>query len=803
MAMLLERTAALPAVDTEARRRLDRLRRKAAENAFEIALIGEFQGGKSTTFNALCDGRPLSPAGHGVKTSACRAAVEPLSDPEAPEVAHVRWRDSAQLAAGFIEVLLPHLIDLDESRFREMSPALAAADLNLDDPRDRRLVAAATERGWDRAGGGDSGRGDRLDLLRAAALAARYWGDPALSAYRKRSEFSLKEAGRMIVFPPDWEIRWADRDPARFALEEVLFAFIAGVRLRIRSENLGRLGCVLTDCPGLFASAWDSRVAREAMFRADAILYVMDAARPLKLSDLQALDFIRENGMTYKLFFGWNLRGLTLAQGERIRTAGMETLGRNGYPVTEGDHALYHARLSLEAVQADRALREGGAIEAELRASIQGWMAALAPDPQDPGTEPPEAWIRRVRRVAGLDRLMGMVEGTVVRKKARTLLLDNGACLARDALKRVEAALRSREEAALKAEKALRSEMADAEEALRKFLLDGRIIISRLEVTEPDQRLADDLWSRIADRRDRVCGRIIEGITSEVGTTGPISAALADRSALEPRITGIIAREIDRDCRNVVQGWVAEIKDRRHPLYDREIEERVRYVRRRLRRLWERSASEAGPVLSGAPLPAYGVAPDLDRGQLLQALQGTALMEEIRGKNLTGAGIGGAVAASGALGSLFFWATRLAWAAAASAAALAAGLLLAGVARGSLRSGEDDLRRRLSPALAEIYQEMAPDVREAARRFSSEIRERHRRAFLSALEDPRRALEARKEALAEDLAGGRQGRTASARQARRVRETEILPLLREVEAFIAEVSAELPAEGDDEPPSSR
>ena len=52
---------------------LREIQRKCQEDQFEIALVGEFQGGKSTTFNALCDGREISPrglGGGGLKTRA-------------------------------------------------------------------------------------------------------------------------------------------------------------------------------------------------------------------------------------------------------------------------------------------------------------------------------------------------------------------------------------------------------------------------------------------------------------------------------------------------------------------------------------------------------------------------------------------------------------------------------------------------------------------------------------------------------------------------------------------------------------
>ncbi|WP_207689362.1 hypothetical protein [Desulfonema limicola] len=98
--------------------------------------------------------------------------------------------------------------------------------------------------------------------------------DDFLENMRQKKNFALEEIRKMIVFPQDWEDRWAFYNPDRFKLEEILFIFISRIRIRIHSENLGRLGSVLADCPGLFAGRWDTETAKEAMFQADAILYL-------------------------------------------------------------------------------------------------------------------------------------------------------------------------------------------------------------------------------------------------------------------------------------------------------------------------------------------------------------------------------------------------------------------------------------------------------------------------------------------------------------------------------------------------
>ena len=62
-----------------------------------IVLIGDFQFGKSTTFNAICDGRELSPHGVGLKTSGCPITACNLEDNEEKEYAELFWRSPKEL----------------------------------------------------------------------------------------------------------------------------------------------------------------------------------------------------------------------------------------------------------------------------------------------------------------------------------------------------------------------------------------------------------------------------------------------------------------------------------------------------------------------------------------------------------------------------------------------------------------------------------------------------------------------------------------------------------------------------------
>jgi len=434
----------------------------------------------------------------------------------------ISWRSSADLIAGFSDLLLPHLQSLLPERFGKVSASELGRVINLERKADRRLVAKAADQEWQvwekNKAGYDPEQKGTLDILRAATLVTHYYADELLNQLRQRDEFSLEEVRKMMVFPKDWEERWMNKDPAGFGIREVLFTFIHNIRLRLRSDNLGRLGCVLTDCPGLFASRWDTDAARRAMFSADAILYLFDGSRTMKLSDLRALQFVRQNGMEYKLFYGCNMRSHTLEESRRILRSTVTLLKNNGFQVREDEFALFHALLALHSVQGQRLIT--GALDKftekrlgesredagkRLGRTISQQLSILDMNEDYRGLD--ASSLESAREVSGLDQLMEMVEKTVVRKKARAVLIDNGSQMAANCLLEAEGALRTREETAFKKEKEFRQNVELAERSLRKFESDCFYILRRMEDEGPDYMLANDIWDRLERRRDDLCGK--------------------------------------------------------------------------------------------------------------------------------------------------------------------------------------------------------------------------------------------------------------------------------------------------------
>ena len=141
-----------------------------------------------------------------------------------------------------------------------------------------------------------------------------------------------------------------------FTLEESIFAFAGEIRFHIHSENLAKTGSIILDCPGLFASKWDSAMALKAIEDADAILYLLPGERAIGLSDLSTLKHIHAAGKGHKLFYALNMKKSVRDSIEIILPTSKATLEGAGINVADKEFFRVHADLALRAVQAQKLL---------------------------------------------------------------------------------------------------------------------------------------------------------------------------------------------------------------------------------------------------------------------------------------------------------------------------------------------------------------------------------------------------------------------------------------------------------------
>ncbi|QTA83533.1 Uncharacterized protein dnl_59450 [Desulfonema limicola] len=105
--------------------------------------------------------------------------------------------------------------------------------------------------------------------------------------------------------------------------------------------------------------------------------------------------------------------------------------------------------------------------------------------------------IKSARNASRIDSLIQMVEKSVISRKARSILIENGARLAANCLLEAEGALQLREDNASKKEYDFRVQAAEVETSLRKFRGNCAGIIHRLDTLTADEAIADDIWNRL------------------------------------------------------------------------------------------------------------------------------------------------------------------------------------------------------------------------------------------------------------------------------------------------------------------
>lgn len=656
---LMDEALSIEDISVEARDELRESKRTLQEDSFEIVLVGEFQGGKSTTFNALCDGREISPRGAMVKTSACRISAHNIADKDTKEYARITWKTNVELLKTIIDLVAPGVKNLMQKRFpasipnsvmigeissHEM-PSLPKGfkPLDITDVADQKLLRKVLDEEWEQCKENpvayDQVSSGRQDMLYIATLIVDHFGSSVVRKHLSLGieDMSITDLTKYVQFPRNWSSRWTNYTAKSFADEEALFAFVGRIDCFIHSDNLGKIGCVVTDCPGLFASDWDTRVATEAMRSAHAIAYLFGGARALSSQELVALQHIRSLGLEDNLFYVFNAH-TRIGQAKNTIVPTDEALLRNqGYKLHNGGINVYHALLGLcsrnqkqimnneDEFSQDRfrelseRIYEGEHFEApydiwfrvaddNLYNYIDRADYAEIQTRIDNMSSNPGQIAELLGEQSGFDAIIGKIEKFVLQRRARALLVDRGANRVKSALNSALKTLDLAKNDAEKGAAAAEDECKAAERAFRVFQQDARTIIDN-EILKRKigisllSEFVDEAFVRRGDEiSDRVAGELAEDIASN--KTKYIYEAGCEKLSgnaseyIHSRVESCFRKHFEKVISTAVEAWVLRIKDGKNPTFNEEFGYAVNRTSKLLHERWEEIKEVLPPTVA-------------------------------------------------------------------------------------------------------------------------------------------------------------------------------------------------------------
>lgn len=326
----------------DAKNNIAAIRKKVYEDIFKIVLVAKFQGGKSTSFNAMTGGSCYSPMGNGaIKCSASPVIAKNVID-SADTGVTITMRSNKELsdllaAGGFI--------DIDVSSAESMNAAKEEWENRFNIwKEDPQIIKTDDER----------------DMFFVAGFIFAFYNDPIVKKYLNQKTFSIAfdEISQYAKFPDKYIIRYSTNGPAVFSPEEVIYAFVSKIEVRVQSNEMSKIGASFVDAPGLFANEYDTRVTRSELLDASAVWYLLGAMQP----GAEELKAIRECLELCKgrVFFSSNILNNRLARPQWIENVLPEINQHINNAVGESvEIRPYHALLALLYIQGEDFIANG------------------------------------------------------------------------------------------------------------------------------------------------------------------------------------------------------------------------------------------------------------------------------------------------------------------------------------------------------------------------------------------------------------------------------------------------------------
>lgn len=492
--------------------------RRLQENQFNIVLIGEFQGGKSTTFNALCGGREISPRGAMNKTSAICITATNLADKNAEEYAEVRWKsnsDKMKLMESFIGLLTPEDlgVTLGEGEVFNVEKYFSFDNIAHIEALQNAIEIQETAYKYEQ---------EYYEVLRMAKLILAFSSNSDLKRLLCENKFEITDVARFAIFPEKWEERWTNIHcfediKKQFSVNDIIFAFVGEISCHIHSKNLAKLGCSVTDCPGLFASSWDTSVAIDAISKANAVIYLLGGNKQMGEGDEKAISTIfQQKSLTDKVFFAINKKQNDTITNNIVNTDKSKItnlgLGLNDVSIWEFNALLFFLsefgqaflNNTLDEFSQERFLEVAEKngyqidnIENILKQIIQN-IAAFTFDNKLLNIQHLDSnAIKTIKESSSSDLLLTTINNSIVTQKAESILINNGAEKVNETLAKIDARLKSTEEEAIKTVQQAEAEFQSAQETYQVFENKVKEILSTAFPEYLSQQLAQNAYIEI------------------------------------------------------------------------------------------------------------------------------------------------------------------------------------------------------------------------------------------------------------------------------------------------------------------
>ena len=635
----------LPRVSNKTAEVLTAVRKKIFENQFRIVLISGFETGKSTTFNAICGGQEISPRGAMLRTSATVISAQNTADETLIGKAAVIWRTDKELTLIFSKYLLQTFKQINEHRFGKLNQSDQLAEC-LRYPDDLSLLQKAVERRKSEIATMTSEiSSEEHEALRMADLIGKLYNSPLLQQKKTMSVFSVNDVEKMVCFPLDWS---KGNDSQDVNAEDYIFLFVKEAHVYIKSSRLKRTGSVLIDCPGLFASSYDTRVAFDILENADAVWYILNGTGMGEEDKECAKRLI--TAKPDRIFYTVNMFHNTETNVENnIIPSYINTFKNLGVNLTNADFMSYHALLALIAIQAEKYISKTLDENSEkaiyrladrygtkyknfedllttwaenILCSVFGYTVRQLRNFDLFASD--LSGIKLISEICGLEKILTVIENSVVQHKAYSILVENGSRKTLELLRLLEADLKVEEKVALETEEQMEDEFDAAQKSLDDFQTFCDTELDVLRDPAIDHALALDYWQEV----------IVSSIDEVAQASAQKIAAMNCNEIRQEENEQIINDTFAEIVLPKASAWADNIRSANNATFNSLISNKINRIIENTNNHWQQTI-QTQPMLAGLPTPTPIIGTDVIGTEFIDSI--VAKTPGVSGEVVTGA----------------------------------------------------------------------------------------------------------------------------------------------------------------------